>query len=314
MAKSAKKLMGSTSRRVLGEERTKALKTLLGYQVLIVAKEPVKTKPTEPDYGENAVINHPKLENSSIRFKGKNNILYCEEGVVLRNSNVVFNRDNSIVYLSAGSNGRYSSLYIATSYDSVIFIGKNTNFHESKDFKTHILAQEQKHIIIGDDCVFSLSCWLRTSDAHAVYDGDSKKRLNLGKSIMLGDHVWISQNVTILKGSQIGSGAIVGASSVVAGKRLESNTSYAGSPAKLIRSNVFFDRRDVNHANREIEEYPDDNASNLQYSNNSSAHISMQDIDNSLSAAVTTDDKLNYIKDNLVNNGDKNRFYISSKS
>lgn len=42
----------------------------------------------------------PTLINSQINFHGKNNILICEEGVVLQDSVVDFRADNSIIYLS----------------------------------------------------------------------------------------------------------------------------------------------------------------------------------------------------------------------
>ena len=54
--------------------------------------------------------------------------------------------------------------------------------------------------------------------------------------------MWIGQHVYFLKGTQIGSGSIIGAKSLVAGKKIKSNTIYAGNPAKLIRKDVFYDR------------------------------------------------------------------------
>lgn len=46
----------------------------------------------------------PSLQNSKIDFKGKNNILYCENDVRLVNSKIVFNGNNSLVYLSNNKN------------------------------------------------------------------------------------------------------------------------------------------------------------------------------------------------------------------
>jgi predicted RecA/RadA family phage recombinase len=52
--------------------------------------------------------------------------------------------------------------------------------------------------------------------------------------------VWIGQSVKVLKGSRVGSGSVVGAGSVLTGKTVASNTSWAGNPARLLRSGVFF--------------------------------------------------------------------------
>ena len=41
----------------------------------------------------------PTLDNSSIIFNGKNNILYCDEHIHLTNSILTFNGNNSVIYL-----------------------------------------------------------------------------------------------------------------------------------------------------------------------------------------------------------------------
>jgi acetyltransferase-like isoleucine patch superfamily enzyme len=287
------------------------------FKPVTVAEQPktvnkTSEKPVKPEYGDgNKVINHPKLlENSDIIFKGKNNILFCEPGVTLIKCKIRFSRDDSVVYLSSGPRGKYISLFVSVSHNAAIFIGKDTNFNEAKDFMTHILANEQKHIIIGGDCIFSLNCWMRTCDAHPIYDNKTKRRLNPSKSILVGDHVWIGHDVTILKGTKVGSGSIIGASSVLSGKKIESNASYAGNPAKAIRSGLFFDRRDANHPKIREDESGTNNTDAWIYSDSSSSAITVEGIDNGLASARTAKAKLTYIKKYLVKNEDKNRFYI----
>lgn len=46
----------------------------------------------------------PTFKNSSIKFKGNNNILFCEPNVALVNSKITFNADNSLIYLSSNRN------------------------------------------------------------------------------------------------------------------------------------------------------------------------------------------------------------------
>ena len=41
----------------------------------------------------------PTINNSKIIFYGKNNILLCEDGVILDNSNIEFGASNSIIFL-----------------------------------------------------------------------------------------------------------------------------------------------------------------------------------------------------------------------
>jgi carbonic anhydrase/acetyltransferase-like protein (isoleucine patch superfamily) len=103
-----------------------------------------------------------------------------------------------------------------------------------------IVASEQKHVFIGDDCLFARNIFFRTADSHLIYDIDSSMRISTPRSVFVGDHVWIGQNALLLKGTQLGSGSIIGAASVVAGKRLSSNCAYAGNPVHKVREGVWF--------------------------------------------------------------------------
>ena len=93
--------------------------------------------------------------------------------------------------------------------------------------------------------MFSLGVWLRTSDAHPIYDSNSKKRINDGKSIYLGDHVWVGQDSLILKGSRIDSGSIIGAKGVVSKKLIPHNQIWGGIPCKFIKKDIFWDATNV---------------------------------------------------------------------
>ena len=84
-------------------------------------------------------------------------------------------------------------------------------------------------ISIGNDVTFSTRVHLLAHDASTYkYIGYSR----IGR-IDIGNHVFIGANSLILPGVRIGDNAIVGAGAVVT-KNLESNTVYAGVPAKRI--------------------------------------------------------------------------------
>lgn len=272
------------------------------------------TDSTPPVYGDgNKVINHPKLENAKIKFSGKNNILYCETtDITLRDCKISFSGNNSVVYLSSHqSRKRKHHINIYIQGNSALYIGRNVNFHQSSTHRTDFSISEGKNIIIGNDCLFSLNIWFRTSDGHAVYDSNTKKRINNEKSILIGDHVWVGQDVSILKGSQIGSGSIIGAGSIVAGKALASNTSYAGSPAKAIRSGVFFMKPNINgYSGEELKKIETEKTNEWIYEQDNKA-LSFDVIDKKLSEANTSKEKLAYIKKTLVEAQNKNRFYIA---
>lgn len=243
----------------------------------------------------------PTLENSKIIFEGKNNILYCEEGVSFVNSVVKFSGNNSLIYLS--KNTRYNELILAINYNMVCYFGEHIYINN----KLWITLAEEKNLFVGNDCLFAPNVIIRNADAHLIYDSSTKKRLNLTKSIFIGDHVWIGQNSFILKGTKIGSGSIIAAGSTVAGKKISSNETWGGNPAKKIKENIFWERPCVHQWTEEK-------------TNDSSIHDTKEFIFNgkddnfdiledNLSKLDNANDKLNYLID-FNKKDNKNRFSI----
>jgi acetyltransferase-like isoleucine patch superfamily enzyme len=256
---------------------------------------------------ENTIVGNPKLTNSKITFKGKGNILYCDkDNINIVNTSLSFNGNNSIIFLCKSMH-RYI-LNVAIYNDSVLYLGENNYINGT----LNIIVSERKNIIIGNNGLFSFHCWLRTSDAHLVYDSNTQKRINPSKSIYLGDHVWIGQHVFILKGTQIGSGSIIGGLSVVSGKTIESNSSYAGNPVKKIGESIFFTKDSVHLYNEEETKSHDIfEGDEYIYSYNEEEQLPFNKIEESLQNIKSASKKLDYILHNLKNNQLKNRFFIS---
>lgn len=258
------------------------------------------------DLKNNIILGSVKLNNSKIIFKGKGNILWCEDNeITLSNSNIVFNGDNGLIILS--KNKHNYVLNISINNDCSIFLGKDTYING----KLNIVVSEQKNVIIGNECLISFECWLRTADPHIVYDTNTKQRLNKSQSIFIGDHVWIGQHSYILKGTQIGSGSIIGALSVVAGKKIESNASYAGNPVKKIRQNVFF-TGDCVHAYRkeETQIHQTYTSDKYIYSYNETEILPFSTLESHLNKLTLAQEKLDYLLSILHANKSKNRFFI----
>jgi carbonic anhydrase/acetyltransferase-like protein (isoleucine patch superfamily) len=175
---------------------------------------------------------------------------------------------------------------------------------------SYITASEARNVIIGNDCLFSLNAWFRTSDGHAAYDGQTKKRINGAASILIGDHVWLGQDVTVLKGSRIGSGSIIGAGSIVTGKTLSSNTSCAGAPARELKNNIFFTKPNINgYDQQKLETIATEDTDEWMYKRDENT-LSFDEIDKDLSELQTSAEKLAYFRKNLAGKASKNRFYI----
>lgn len=78
------------------------------------------------------------------------------------------------------------------------------------------------------------------------------------RKTIIGNNVFIGWGATILGGSTIGDNVIIGANSVVSGK-IESNSVYAGNPAKKIMTlNEYYEKRrskQINEAITFVKEY-----------------------------------------------------------
>ena len=250
----------------------------------------------------------PKLINSVINFNGKNNMLICEEDVVLQNSRIDFNLENSILYLS--SDFHPYIINISIHKNNVCFIGKNNYFNGL----TTIVLSEAKNVIIGESCLFSYNVIIRVADGHLIYSSNSKKRLNYSKSIYIGDHVWFGQNAMIFKGTQIGSGSIIGAGSFVSNKQLYSNSTYAGSPIRLLNKDTFWVPHSVHGWCENETEKMSSYESNIFIYDLDEHSIDFDEIEKNLNSFSNLEDILEYIKITFLD-ANKNRFVLKdSKS
>lgn len=242
--------------------------------------------------------------NSKITFIGKDNILFVEDGVCLRNSTISFQGDNAVVYLSKN---RHTYLLRVTVYhDSAVYMGNDCYINGTMT----LIASERKNILIGKEGLFSFGIFMRTADPHLLYDCETKRRINASKSILVGDHVWIGQNALVLKGTQIGSGSIIGGDGVLSGKAIASNVAACGNPAKIVRRNVFFSSECVHGWTSEVtEKYETMDVDGYIYHMDAQS-ITLEQIDMELKNVATVEQRLEKIQRFLANNKEKNRFAV----
>lgn len=245
----------------------------------------------------------PKMTNSQININGKNNMIICEDEVSLWNCRLDLNNDNSIIYLSSNSFDYHFN--ISVNGNNICFIGRNNYFNG----QLHLVLSESKNIIIGDDCMFSHGISVRTSDVHLLYNSKTKERINFSKSIYIGDHVWIGQGAILLKGTQIASGATIGANSVLSNKIIPSNTTFVGSPARLLHEDTFWIGYSVHPWDNETTQKYSRHESNMFIYNPDEDSLIFEDIENDLNQQPNLEDKLTYIESNLLFAG-KNRFSL----
>ena len=179
-----------------------------------------------------------KLRKSKIKISGDNNILYIGKNTLLRDSNIFIKGNNNILYIGDNCVVNNTSI-ILDNEGAEIKIGNKTSIA-----KAQIVSLEPYKIEIGEDCMLSYDIEIRNTDSHKIYDKDTNKRINEGKSVNIGNHVWLGMRAVILKGVNIGNNSIVAGGSIVT-KDVKANTIVSGSPARQIKENVYWTREEV---------------------------------------------------------------------
>ena len=268
--------------------------------------ETVKSQEDISNLEKNKVEGNPEITNSTISFKGINNILYCEGNVKITNAQLLFEGNNSVVYLSSSMNSQYSFTLVIYN-NSTFFIGREGNLSSP----ININIQENQNVIIGADCSLSSGVNIRTADIHPIYDNQSKQRINYAQSVFIGDHVWIGHLAYISRGVQIGSGAIVDNYSFVPhNARIHSNSLVVGNPARIEKQNVFYTKEFLGYHKAEdsvnTQEYKSDV---FIYEFVNQETLNLKQIDKILKE-LDVNSRIEFIQKLFVRNKRKNRFTI----
>lgn len=139
-------------------------------------------------------------------------------------------------HLIIGDNVTFAGQIELHGVGRTLVIGNNTTVFGA------VLICRDKDITIGENCLFSREIEIRSTDVHKIYDLDTKKRVNEPQDVVIGDHVWIGAKAFISKGARIPSGSIVGATSFVNKAFEEENVVIAGTPAKIVKRNIYWER------------------------------------------------------------------------
>ena len=228
------------------------------------------SKPYKDMYG-NTILGGNGVAKK-ITLRGYNNHIIIQNNVWNMKNLVIDLTANSNIYIEQGCNFTQPDTKIETKgYDGTasvkikqgcifmdtlfrlyvhqqgvsILINEKCTFGE----KVSLRANQAKHIIIGRDSMFSSEIELWAGDGHSIIDIRQNQSINLFPKdtsnqknyIVLGEHTWVGYRSFILAGTNIGEGSVIGAQSVVKGV-FPNNCSIAGSPAKLIRSDIAWSR------------------------------------------------------------------------
>ncbi len=197
-----------------------------------------------------------------IKNSGKNNDILIKKDTVFELSQILISGDNNQVILGACSmyhklsiniKGNNKEINIANTEKNIRGLkvvsirGDNQSLKIGEDFSCGgfeiQMNDGNENCNIGDNCLFSWDIKARTSDGHSVIDLVNNLAVNLPKDINIGNRVWVGENVHFLKGACISNDSIVASCSVVTKKFHMNNTLIGGHPAKILRNNISWDRR-----------------------------------------------------------------------
>lgn len=186
------------------------------------------------DDGE--VIKTQRIQGLDIIFHGNNNTVIIRESTKFYNCHIHCG-DFCTCFIGKTKIIKSLSIFMNLAIGSVVAISDDFS-----TFSTVIKCEENHNVFIGRDGMFSFDVHIWNSDGHVIFDKNDNV-INRGQDVIIGDHVWLGHGVEILKGTNIGSGSLVGARSLVCGKNFPENVAIAGNPAKVIKSDIHWDRR-----------------------------------------------------------------------
>lgn len=253
---------------------------------------------------DNKIIGRPKLIDSKITFFGKNNILVCDNNIILDNVILEFKGNNSIVYLGSDLNNGFKLIIYN---NSTVCIGKDVKMGVSMK----VCALESQNVIIGDDCVIKDNVHISNSDGYSFYNINSKEKFNFSSSILIGDHVFLGNNVYISKGVNVGSGTIIDNLSFIPSyAKIPSNIYLYGNPAKIIKNGVFFTNDFTGpYKNEDVLNSKDYKSSVFIYEKVSNETLSFNNIDKILNE-LDVQSRWDFIQKLFIRNKRKNRFSL----
>ena len=114
-----------------------------------------------------------------------------------------------------------------------------------KSNKLYIQEMKEKYPLKYDDSQLSWGVDVWCTDAHTITDLEGNP-VNYAESIEIGRHVWVGKDVKIGKNVRIADNSIVGWGSIVTKRFDEPNVILAGTPAKIVKRGINWDRKCMN--------------------------------------------------------------------
>lgn len=177
--------------------------------------------------------------------KGGGSIIVFHEGTLFTNCRISVREKSCVIF--EPSEYKINNLMISNhnGWGSLCYFGRNFSCNGAE-----LRLWEFRDIYIGNDVMFSWHVMLFTSDGHSVINS-SGDLTNVPEDIVISDHVWVGQGVKILKGSFINKNNVIAMNSLISKQHNEQNVLIAGTPGKVIKSEIRWERKRLFKVERE---------------------------------------------------------------
>ena len=255
--------------------------------------ETVKSQEDISNLEKNKVEGNPEITNSTISFKGINNVLYCEGNVKIINAQLLFEGNNSIVYLSSSMNSQYSFTLVIYN-NSTFFIGREGNLsspvtRQFRDCLEMLTANNSKYLLFG----YLYNAFYTASKLEDVSLDTIRKSVYKVKDI-------IDNNISIVDNYSF----------VPHNAKVPSNSLVVGNPAQIEKQNVFYTKEFLGYHKAEdsvnTQEYKSDV---FIYEFVNQETLNLKQIDKILKE-LDVNSRIEFIQKLFVRNKRKNRFTI----
>lgn len=166
--------------------------------------------------------------------ESKNNNIIIGNNFEANNLRIVFRGNGSRLII--GDDVKWSGYILIVGNNRQVIIGNRSTANG-----VYLMCRDAD-ISICHDCMLSREIEIRSTDVHKIYDINSGERLNQAGDVYISEHVWIGARAIVSKGVKIPAGSVIGATSFVNKSFDEENVVIAGTPAKIVKRNIRWER------------------------------------------------------------------------
>ncbi len=182
-----------------------------------------------------------KDKNLIIQDNGVGNVIVVPDTSKFVSTKIIINASNCRIFIKNVRYIRYTNIIIYNGDNQTVIIDDNVSIEGASFY----CCAKYSEVHIHKECMLAAGIQIWTGDGHSIFDKNSNKILNKIKNkVIIREHVWVAQDVKLLKAAKIPANSIVGANAVVAGSFKTENVVIVGNPAKIIKTNVTWNRQD----------------------------------------------------------------------